>query len=90
MDVEADQLRGSSGNSRNGYRGRGLKTCVGELALRVPKLRGGQLLPRGRHRALPEGRPGAGRRGGRDARRRRRTWRRRAGPSSRAWGLRTG
>ncbi len=45
MDVEADQLRGSSGNSRNGYRERGLKTCVGELALRVPKLRGGSFFP---------------------------------------------
>ena len=45
MDAEADQLCESSGNSRNGYRERGLKTCVGELTLRVPKLRSGSFFP---------------------------------------------
>ena len=45
MDAEADQLCGETGNSRNGYRERRLKTCVGELTLRVPKLRSGSFFP---------------------------------------------
>ncbi|MDO4849384.1 MAG: IS256 family transposase [Coriobacteriia bacterium] len=45
MDSEADQLCGETGNSRNGYRERMLKTCVGELTLRVPKLRCGSFFP---------------------------------------------
>ena len=45
MDSEADQLCGETGNSRNGYRERMLKTCVGELTLRVPKLRSGSFFP---------------------------------------------
>ena len=53
-------------NSRNGYGPRTLKTCVGELSLRVPKLPLGQLLPRGRHHPLPAGRPGPGGGRGRD------------------------
>ena len=31
MDAEADQMCEATGNSRNGYRPRTLKTCVGEL-----------------------------------------------------------
>ncbi len=45
MDAEADQLCKAPGNSRNGYRERSLKTCVGELRLRVPKLRSGSFFP---------------------------------------------
>lgn len=45
MDAEADQLCEASGNSRNGYRERRLKTCVGDLTLRVPKLRTGSFFP---------------------------------------------
>ena len=45
MDSEADQPCGETGNSRNGYRERMLKTCVGELTLRVPKLRSGSFFP---------------------------------------------
>lgn len=41
MDAEADQLCGGGANSRNGYRERGLATCVGTLTLRIPKLRSG-------------------------------------------------
>ena len=41
MDAEADQMCEATGNSRNGHRTRTLKTCVGELSLRVPKLRSG-------------------------------------------------
>ena len=35
----------ATGNSRNGYGPRTLKTCVGELSLRVPKLRSGSFSP---------------------------------------------
>ena len=45
MDAEADQLCGETGNTRNGYRERALKTCVGELTQRVPKLRSGSFFP---------------------------------------------
>ena len=45
MDAEADQMCEATGNSRNGYRTRTLKTCVGELSLRVPKLRTGSFFP---------------------------------------------
>ena len=45
MDAEADQVCEATGNSRNGYRERTLKTCVGDLALRVPKLRSGSFFP---------------------------------------------
>ena len=47
MDAEADQLCGGGANSRNGYRERGLATCVSTLTLRIPKL------PGRRNRALP-------------------------------------
>ena len=38
-------MREATGNSGNGYRSRSLKTRVGELALRVPKLRSGGFFP---------------------------------------------
>ena len=44
MDAEADQLCSGS-NTRNGYRERRLKTCVGALTLRIPKLRTGSFFP---------------------------------------------
>ena len=47
MDAEADQLCGVGANSRNGYRERGLATCVGTLTLRIPKLRTGSFFPDG-------------------------------------------
>ena len=65
MDAEADQMCEATGNSRNGYGPRTLKTCVGavpECAQAAP----GQLLPRGRHHPLPAGRPGPGGGRGRD------------------------
>ena len=45
MSAEADQLCEATGNSRNGYRERSLVTCVGTLALRIPKLRAGSFFP---------------------------------------------
>lgn len=45
MSAEADQLCAATGNSRNGYRERGLITCVGTLNLRIPKLRAGSFFP---------------------------------------------
>ncbi len=45
MAAEAEQLCGETGNSRNGYRERGLETCVGTLTLRIPKLRSGSFFP---------------------------------------------
>ena len=41
MDAEADQLCGGGAISRNGYRERGLATCVVTLTPRIPKLRSG-------------------------------------------------
>ena len=44
MDIQADELCGE-GNRRNGYRERGLVTPVGEITLRIPKLREGTYFP---------------------------------------------
>lgn len=44
MDWQADELCGE-GNRRNGYRERGLLTPVGEITLRIPKLREGTYFP---------------------------------------------
>lgn len=44
MDWQADELRGE-GNRRNGYRERRLLTPVGEITLRIPKLREGSYFP---------------------------------------------
>lgn len=45
MDAEADRLCAGGANSRNGYRGRNLVTCVGDITMRVPKLRSGSFFP---------------------------------------------
>ena len=57
MAVEAEQMREAIGNDRNGYRGRRLETCTGAQPTRA-QAQGRRVLPGGRHRALPEGRPG--------------------------------
>lgn len=44
MELEADELLGE-GNRRNGYRERRLRTVIGEIVLRVPKLREDTYLP---------------------------------------------
>ena len=44
MDAQADEAC-AEGNSRNGYRERRLVTCVGEITLRIPKLRTGSYYP---------------------------------------------
>ena len=45
MDAEADQLCAGGANSRNGYRERNLATCVGDITLRISKLRSGSFFP---------------------------------------------
>ncbi len=45
MDAEADRLCAGGANSRDGYRERNLVTCVGDIALRIPKLRSGSFFP---------------------------------------------
>ena len=45
MDAEADQLCSEGANSRNGYRERNLVTCVGDITMRIPKLRSGSFFP---------------------------------------------
>lgn len=45
MDAEADQLCSGGANSHNGYRERNLATCVGDITLRIPKLRNGSFFP---------------------------------------------
>ena len=45
MSAEADRLCEATGNGRNGYRERSLVTCVGTLALRIPRLRTGSFFP---------------------------------------------
>jgi transposase-like protein len=44
MDFQAEELCGE-GNRRNGYRERGLLTPVGEITMRIPKLREGTYFP---------------------------------------------
>ena len=39
MDEQAAEVCAMTGTSRNGYRERSLITCVGEIVLRIPKLR---------------------------------------------------
>ena len=43
--AEADQLCAGGADSRNGYRERNLVTCVGDIAMRIPKLRSGSFFP---------------------------------------------
>ena len=45
MDAEADQLCSGGITRRNGYRERMLKTCVGDITMRIPKLRTGSFFP---------------------------------------------
>ena len=45
MDAEAEQFCAETGVARNGYRERMLKTCLGDLTLRVPKVRLGSFFP---------------------------------------------
>lgn len=47
MDAQADMLREDGANARNGYRGRGLATPVGDITPRMPKLRAGAYFPEG-------------------------------------------
>ena len=47
MDAQADMLCEDTGNARNGYRERRLTTTVGEVVLRIPKLRMGTYFPDG-------------------------------------------
>lgn len=44
MDAQADEAC-TDGNQRNGYRERSLTTCVGEITLKIPKLRSGSYYP---------------------------------------------
>ena len=44
-DAEADQLCAGGANSRNGYREHNLVTCVGDITMRIPKLRSGSFFP---------------------------------------------
>lgn len=46
MDAQADEAC-AEGNMRNGYRERRLVTCVGDITLRIPKLRSGSYYPEG-------------------------------------------
>ena len=45
MDAEADQLCSGGANSRNGYREHNPVTCVGDITMRIPKLRSGSFFP---------------------------------------------
>lgn len=45
MSAEADRLCEATGNGRDGYRERGLATCVGMLALGNPRASTGSFFP---------------------------------------------
>lgn len=47
MDAQADMICEDGSNARNGYRERGLTTPVGDITLRIPKLRAGTYFPEG-------------------------------------------
>lgn len=47
MDAQADMPCGDGANARNEYRERGLATPVGDITLRIPKLRAGAYFPEG-------------------------------------------
>ena len=52
MHAETDQPCTGDTNSRNGYREHNLVTCVGDITMRIPKLRSGSFFPEdiiGRH-----------------------------------------
>lgn len=64
MEMAVDELAGE-GVRRNGYRERRLMTVIGEIELRIPRLREGSYFPRRGAQALLPHRP---RDGGRDSR----------------------
>ena len=45
MDADADQLCAGGANSRNGYHERNLVTGIGDITMRIPKLRSGSFFP---------------------------------------------
>ena len=45
MDADADQLCAGGANSRNGYHERNLVTCIGDITMRIPKLRSRSFFP---------------------------------------------
>jgi transposase-like protein len=45
MDAQADMFCEEDGTTRNGYRERKLTTCVGEIVMRIPKVRLGTFFP---------------------------------------------
>lgn len=47
MDAQADMPCGDGADARNEYRERGLATPVGDITLRMPKLRAGAYFPEG-------------------------------------------
>lgn len=47
MDAQADAPCEGGANARSGYRERGLATPVGDITMRIPKLRAGAYLPEG-------------------------------------------
>lgn len=47
MDAQADMACEDGATARNGYRERGLATPVGDIVLRIPKLRAGTYFPEG-------------------------------------------
>ena len=47
MDAQADMACEDGATARNGYRERGLTTPVGDIVLRIPKLRAGTYFPEG-------------------------------------------
>ena len=47
MDARADMACEDGATARNGYRERGLATPVGDIVLRIPKLRAGTYFPEG-------------------------------------------
>ena len=57
MAMEAEQMREAISNDCNGNRGRRLETCAGAQPTRTSRAQERRVLPGGRHRALPEGRP---------------------------------
>lgn len=65
MDGLGEEAR-AQGNQRNGYRERKLLTCVGEIALRIPKLRVGSYFPEDLPTRWPRTDKAPCRRGGED------------------------
>lgn len=65
MDAQADMACEDGAAARNGYRERGLTAPVGDIVLRIPKLRAGTYFPEGlieRYSRAPRRRGVAGQR----------------------------